>query len=309
MKRLFALILVCVLCLGSAALAAEWGEGLSPAKPYQGAREIDLTKQFGYWVFYPSQMQNGKMYAKRFCDVLEVYMPDPNVALGKGTATLWDADNQPVCVIDFSNPDQVQLRDMEEQELENLIWGSGVCLEMFLPISLAFDTEYYVTFEKGVLTTNGGKVECQFIPYDESKPVLEQYWSPMLSDDFGIGSLYYCAAPEEAEEEETEEAEAAADEPKYNPVKGDILNFDVVLGGEAVVAVMYSENDSVYFETMEYDASGHVTGVITDDDVRWGVVFIDADNNVLLNMDMSPIKDRGAEAEAGAEAEEAAENE
>lgn len=294
MKRLFALVLVCALCLGSAALAAEWGEGLSPSQPYKGVRAVDLTKEFGYWVFYPSQAQSGKMYAKRFCDVLEVYMPDPGVQLGKGTATLWNAESQPVCVIDFENPEQVQLREMEEEELQSLMWGSGVCLEMYLPISLGMNEEYYVTFEKGVMTTNEGKVECQFIPYDESKPVLQQYWSPMLSDDYGIGSLCYSAAPAEGEEETSEE-EAPAVEYKYDPVTGDVLNFDVTLGGDAVVAVMYSENDSVYFDTMELSETGHVTGTITNDDVRWGVVFLDAENNVLQNMDMSPIKDRAAE--------------
>ena len=53
------------------------------------------------------------------------------------------------------------------------------------------------------------------------------------------------------------------------------MNFDVVLGGDAKTAIMYSENNSVYFETLEYTENSHVTGTVTEDDVRWGVVFVD----------------------------------
>ena len=287
MKKLFALLLVCAMCLGSTAIAAEWGEGLSPSKPYQGVPEVNLSEKFGYWVFYPSQLQNGKMYASYFCDVLEVYMPDTGVQIGQGSVTLWDADDQPVCVIDVTNPEAAQLRNLEEEELNWLMWGSGVCLELYLPISLEIGKEYYVTFDKGVMNTNNGKVECQFIPHDDSKPATAQYWSPMLVGDFGISGLYYSAPAEEAaedEEAETTEAteEAAAPAPKYHPVTGDTVNFDIVVGGDAVAAVLYSENNSVYFDTMEFEESGHVTGTIMDDDVRWGVVFVDADNNPVV---------------------------
>lgn len=285
MKKLFALALVCALCLGSAALAAEWGEGLSPAKPYQGVPEVNLNEKFGYFVVYPSQKKDGRMYAHYFCDVLEVYMPDEGVEIGSGTVTLWDADSQPVCVLDVTDPAQAELRPMEEDEMNWMMWGSGVCLELFLPVSLEMNKEYYVTYEEGILTTNHGNVKCQHIPYDSTRPAIEQYWSPMLAGDFGISGLYYSAPAEEEPAEDGEEAEATAEAtagPKYKPAKGDLVNFDIVLGGDAAAAVVYSENNSVFFEIPEYTESSHVTGTVIGDDVTWGVVFVDADNNPVV---------------------------
>ena len=272
MKKLIALILVCVLCAASA-YAAEWAEGLSPSKPMESKPEIDLTKKFGYWILYPAYA-NEKMHAKRFCDVLEIYMPDPGVALGEGTAALWNADGK-VCTMDFSNPDQVELRQMEETELNWLRWGSGVCVTIHLPISMKIGEEYYVTMDKGALTTNNGKVLCQPMIYYEKASTTEQYWSPYLEDDFGISSLYYSAPAGEFEDDEEEDK---TPEPKYNPVKGDTINFDVVVGGDAVAAVMISENDSVQFDIVQCTETTHVTGTIVGDDMNWGVVFVDAND-------------------------------
>ena len=55
----------------------------------------------------------------------------------------------------------------------------------------------------------------------------------------------------------------------------------MVLGGEAKVAVIYSENDSVLFDVPEFSASGRAAGTVASDDVRWGVVFLDASGEVL----------------------------
>ena len=297
MKRLVALILVCIICM-TTAYAAEWAEGLSPAKPSNLKPEVNLSETVGYWLPYP----RSGLTAERFCDVLELYMPNPDIELGKGTATLWNADGE-VAVVDFSNPDQVELRNLEEVELEDLHWGSGVCIEMHLPISLKFDESYYVTMEEGTLTGKGGTPKSMAIPYSDKVSLEEQYWTPAVVGDFGISGLYYCAAAEapEAEkaeeagepaeegevaeavepEEEEEEEEEGDIEPKYNPEKGDELHFRVVLGGDAVTAVMYSENDSVHFDTVEYTKSHRVTGTITGDDMNWGVVFLDEKGDVV----------------------------
>ena len=42
MKRLTAMVLACLLCAASA-FAAEWPEGLGPAKPLPGVRELELS--------------------------------------------------------------------------------------------------------------------------------------------------------------------------------------------------------------------------------------------------------------------------
>ena len=280
MKKLFMLLLVCALCLGSTAIAAEWREGLSPAQPYSGVPELNLKETFGYCFFYPSQV-NAKMNVSYFCDVLEIYMPNPDVRIGEGTVTLWDADNQQVCTMDVSDPEEAQLRDLEEEELEWLMWGTGDCLELYLPISLEIGKGYYVTIDEGIMV-NGNNIKCPQIPVVEGKPLENQHWVPVLNGDFGISNLYYSAAPAEESDEGEEAAEEAAPAPKYHPVTGDIVHFDILVGGDAVAAVLYSENNSVLFDTIEFETSGHVTGVITDDDVRWGVVFVDADNNPVI---------------------------
>ena len=273
MKKLVALILVCLLCMATTAFAAEWAEGLSPAKPSNLKPAVDLNTTVGYWLPFP----RSGLPAERYCDVLELYMPNPDVALGEGTATLWNADGE-VAKVDVADPDQVEMRDLEEEELEIMHWGSGVCIEMHLPVSLAFGETYYVTMDEGTITSNGGKTKSMQIPYTDQLPLEEQYWTPSVTGDFGVGGLYYSAAPAEPTDEEEEAAEPAEEapaEPKLKPAKGDVVNFDVVLGGDAKTAIMYSENNSVYFETLEYTENSHVTGTVTEDDVRWGVVFVD----------------------------------
>lgn len=298
MKKLIALVLVCMLCLAGTAFAAEWPEGLSPAKPTNLKPEVDLDKNIGYWLPFP----RSGLPAESFCDVLELYMPNPDIELGEGTATLWNADGE-VCVLDFSDPTQVELRDLEEVELVDLHWGSGKCLEMHLPISLKFDENYYVTMDEGVLTSRGGKVKSMPIPYSDKVSITEQYWTPMISGDYGISGLYYStpangaadAAGEEVEGAIEGEAAPAAGEPKYNPVKGDVINFDVVLGGDATYAIMRSENNSVYFDTLEYGQSGHVTGTITGDDMNWGVVFLNEEGAVLDYINLAAVQETPVE--------------
>ncbi len=277
MKKLVALILVCLLCMATA-LAAEWPEGCSPAKPSNLKPAVDLEKSVGYWLLFPRK----GLPAEVFCGVLEMYMPNPDIELGQGTLTLWNADGE-VCKIDFSDPDQVELRDLEESELEASHWGCGVCIDIHLPISLKFGEQYYVTMDEGTLTTHQGAVKSMPIPYSDKVELADQYWAPAVVGDYGISGLYY-SAPEaepaedaEAAEATEEAAEATGGTPKYNAVKGDVINFDVVLGGDAKTAVMNSENNSVYFDIAQLDQTGHVTGTIIDDDWNWGVVFVDAD--------------------------------
>ena len=289
MKKLFALILVCVLCVATAS-AAEWREGLGPAKPYPGVREMDLTKEMGYGFFYPT----SGLAAERFCDILEIFLPREDVVTGDGHAHLYDANGE-IADIDFSNPDQVEIRKLEEVELEELRWGNGVSVEMHLPVSLkSGDQGYYVLMDQNCFLAGEGK---NISNYFLDKP---EQWVPVMGGDFGIEGLYYSAAPEPAEEEEVveepaEDAEATPEvteapvdegpiEPKYNPTVGDEIHFNLVLGGDAKTAVLYSENDSATFPVMEFTASATVKGVITKDDLDWGVVFLDENDEVLDNV-------------------------
>ena len=323
MKRLLAMVLVGLFC-ATGALAAEWGEGLGPDQPLPGVRKLDLNKEMGYSYTYP----RPGLEVSYYCNVLEIYLPREDIALGDGHAHLYDSTGE-VADIDFANPDQVQLRFQQENELEAKKWGSGVCIEMYLPVSLKFGESYYVLMDLNCFTACDGKISN----YDLAKP---DQWTPILQGDFGIGGLFYCAPPEPQEAEEgaeeateapedqnPEDAEAAEPmgEPKYNPVVGDMIHFDLLLGGDAKTAVVFSENDSVFFEKIDYTESGHVTGTVTKDALDWGVVFLDENDEALQvikpawtaqGADQNVGQDAGqAEAgqDAGQEAEQDAEQE
>ena len=62
---------------------------------------------------------------------------------------------------------------------------------------------------------------------------------------------------------------------------GDTITFELVMGGAAKTAVIFSENDSVRFDEIEFTESGTITGGVTKADVDWGVVFLDANGNTL----------------------------
>ena len=291
MKKLIAVILVCLVCL-TTALAAEWPEGTSPAKPMKLKPEVDLDKSVGYWLLFPRK----GLPAEIFCDVLELYLPNPDIQLGQGTATLWNADGE-VCVIDFADADHVELRELEESELEDMHWGCGVCVELHLPISLKFGEDYYVTMDEGTLVTHDGAVKSMPIPHSDKVGITEQYWTPTVASDYGISGLYY-SAPETDDAGTEETAEDEAIQPKYNPVKGDTINFDVVLGGDAKIAVMVSEDNSVYFDTMEFHENGHVTGTVVGDAPNWGVVFADEDGTPVDYIQMTQFEEEAEEAAA-----------
>ena len=293
MKKLVALILVCLFCM-TTALAAEWAEGLSPAKPSKLKPEVDLNKSVGYWLLYP----RAGLPAEFYCDVLEMYMPNPDIALGKGTATLWTAEG-PVCTMDFEDPTQVELRDLEETELQDLDWGSGVCVEIHLPISLKFGENYYVTMDEGALVTHGGAVKSMPIPYSDKVEIDKQYWTPSVTGDYGISGMYYSTPVDEnAEVEEgAEEEDDDAIHPKYTPVKGDVLDFDVVLGGDAKIAVLVSEDNSVFFDVAELQENGHVTGTLVGDAPDWGIVFADEEGNPVDYFQFSQFDEDEAEGE------------
>ena len=290
MKRLFAVVLVGLLCATSA-LAAEWGEGLGPDQPLPGVRKLDLTKEMGYSYTYPKP----GLPVEHFCNVLEIYLPREDIELGEGHAHLYDSTDTEIVDIDFANPDQVELRVQQENELVAKKWGSGVCIEMHLPVSLKYDESYYVLMDLNCFTGCEGKVSN----YDLTK---KDQWTPVFQGDYGVNSLFYFApaAPVEGEQageeaveepavaetldeavEGTEPVEEQLGEPKYNPVTGDKIHFDLVLGGDAKTAVIFSENDSVLVSQQDYTESSPVTLTITKNDLDWGVVFLNDKDEVI----------------------------
>ena len=284
MKSIIAILVVCMLCLTSA-YAAEWAEGRSAAQPYAGVPEVDLTQTMGYIMMYP----RTRLPASLFCDVLEMYLPREDIALGEGTLTLYNADGEAVAVAPFTDEEMVELRPLEEEELSGLMWGGGVCVAVHLPVSLALGETYYVLAEEGCFTTADGSIPSVAITSPEA-------WTPVVNGDYGVSALSYSVAPVVEETEEGEEAEEPAEdeavelEYKMTPEVGDVIHFDLVLGGDAKYAVIYSENESVDFETTQFSESCHVTGVVSGEELSWGVVFMDGEGDDAQVVDVVALK-------------------
>ena len=276
MKKLIAMLLVALLCLATAH-AAEWPEGLSPAKPHPLKDEVNLDETMGYIMLFP----NAKLPVERFCDVLEIYLPREDLERGDGSLKLCDESGE-IFSVSFTDEARVELRPLEDAELPRY-WGGGTCVEIHLPVSLSFGVNYHVLMDERCFTASEGKVQNPPITSTEA-------WQPTLTGDFGVSGLYYTApaeageASEAADQEAPEPTERPADSeivPKTEHEVGDIIHFDLVLGGEAKTAVIFSENDSVYFETQQYTEACSVTGRIMKEDLDWGVVFLDADGNLI----------------------------
>ena len=262
--------------------AAEWGEGLSPAKPYSGVPEVNLQETMGYIMLYP----RAKMPGETFCDVVELYLPREDIVRGSGELRLYSAEDELISTSHFENEEEVEIRALTEEELKGLMWGGGTCVSAHLPVSLELGKNYYVLMDEGCFTAADGAVKSLAIRAHDA-------WEPVVNGDFGVQNLSYRAGtdlpPESAAEEAAapmtdSEAAAALEEAEItlSPKKGDTVVLDVVIGGDCVSAVFFSDDGTVTFDELEYTASGRVTGHITGEDgFTWGVVFLNADGDVL----------------------------
>ena len=144
-----------------------------------------------------------------------------------------------------------------------------------------------------------------------AKPVEEEVDLKDLIGDKGITDVVI--EPEEGEEDDGDKKEADAteepeptetpeptEEPKADedeeegpveyvvkPDTGDRVHFDLVIGGDAKLAVLYSDNGSVEFDEIEYAQSGVVEGTVLSDDVQWGVAFYDANDYIFDTIDVT----------------------
>ena len=281
MKRWIALIVACMICLGAVGYAAEWAEGTSPAQPYPGKPEIDLSSSMGYFMLFPNA-RNAKLVAEHYCDTLMFYLPREDVELGKGALHLYQVPEEggkavEVGAYSFADAQCVKIRPLDEEELVGLMWGSGVCIEVRLSKSLELNASYYVLMDASCFSAAGNTVQSIPIANPEA-------WTPAATGDFGVSGLYYSAPV--AQPEEGEEAEAVEPAPKAVPGVGDDIHFDLVLGGEATSAVIFYQTDCVSFGTLEYSESCAVTGTVTDANLSWGVVFLDANMNILETVNL-----------------------
>ena len=276
MKKAAIILAACLMSAGTVH-AAGWENGLSAAQPYAGVPEVNLDETMGYIMLYPRE----KMPAEGFCGALEIYLPREDIKAGSGKVTVYDEDGE-YGSVDFSDPNAVVIRPLDEDEQKGLMWGGGTCVEIHLPVSLNLGGTYHVTMDEGCFTAADGKIASLGVTGDET-------WVPVINGDFGINSLYYSAADQEGETEDsvpTEDADADAEEEEdveyvLKPKAGDMVTFDVVLGGDATAAVVFSENGSVEFTQMEFKEDTKARGYIVNNDVSWGIVFLNGNGDVL----------------------------
>lgn len=258
MKRIAALLLAAlVLCVGAA--QAEWQEGMSPAKPYENVPEINLDEQMGYMMFFPRE-GNAIDYA---CQRLYIYLPREDVKAGEGTFYLMNEQDGVIWSTEMTNTEAITQRSINAAELEGLMWGGGMCFEILLPKTLELGKPYFVNMTRGCIVAENGVENVQIGGTDS--------WVITVEGDFGVSGMEYRRAKNNGSYEEQ----------LLKPQAGDEIRFDLVLGGDAVIASIYDLNGSVEFEQTTFTASGEVIGEVVLEELSWGVVFLDSENKVL----------------------------
>lgn len=264
MKRIMALVLMAAMLLcAQAAQAADWPEGLGPEQPYANVPKVDLNEQLGYVMFYP----NRNMPAENVCQTLYIYVPREDVTIGEGSLELRTARGGVLQRVEMTDAERVTLRAMQEAELDALHWGSGMCFEVQLLSSLAFGQDYFVHMAQGCIMAEGG-VESPAVNNAEQ-------WSFTLTGDYGVGELAYRRSL----------ANGRWEPSVATPQAGDEIRFELLLGGDAATAMLYSRDGSVAFPETFVEASGSVTGTVTGDAPSWGVLFLDAEQNEVDHLD------------------------
>lgn len=258
MKRMAAIMLILAMLSVGVAQAGEWAEGTSPAKPYPDQPEINLEEQLGYMMFYP---QAGAP-VENACQRLYIYLPRDDVRAGEGTLYLFTDEDGQVWDTAMNDSDAVTARAINEAELDGLLWGSGTCFEVLLPRTLELGKTYYVNMTRGCIVTESGV---------ENPQIGGTSWGFAVEGEYGVSGMAYRRPLGNGQYEEL----------IAHPQMGDEIRFDLVLGGEAVIAAIYQYHDSADFLTTTFDASCEVTGEVTGGELVWGVMFLDGEGKEL----------------------------
>ena len=258
MKKFLAICLILMLCIASAS-AAEWPEGHSPAHPYDDVPEVDLEKLVGYMMFYP----NNKMDATTGGRTLFIYLPREDVVAGSGKLHLRTEDKGEEWSVALNDTEYVTQRAMYEQEMINLMWGSGTCFEITLPTSLRLGTTYYIDMDTRCIEA-GAKVTNPAVKGDS-----QNGWKFSTNAAIGVNEMSYRRAKADGSYETV-----------VKPVEGDEIRFDLVMNEQVAMAVIVAEpNANVSFEVTNFIESCEVIGTVTGEDPIWSVLFLDATGN------------------------------
>ncbi|MCH5288098.1 MAG: hypothetical protein J1E43_11835 [Christensenellaceae bacterium] len=256
MKKLIAICMVLMLCAASA-YAAEWPEGYSPAHPFENGPEFDLETELGLVMCYP----NAKYVEVGGGRLLFIYLPREDVKAGAGMLHIRTADQGEEWSVAMNDTEHVKQRAMYEQEMMDLMWGSGTCFEITLPVSLRLGATYYIDMDTYCIEA-GEKIGNKQNKGDEVGA-----WQFAVDGTLGVNEMSYRRAKDDGSYENV-----------VKPAAGDEIRFDLVIGGDVALAVLYVY-DGAEFEVTNYTESCEIIGTVTGEDPDWGVVFLDATGN------------------------------
>ena len=139
-----------------------------------------------------------------------------------------------------------------------------------------YDGSYYAAlvipenFTEEMISFLGGELENPTIGGTDS-------WRFSVTGDYGVNLMEY-RRPLDAEGEYENEV--------TEPQAGDEVRFDIVLGGEATSAVLYTDGNSVSFDSTLIKSSGEVVGKVNSANPYWGIVFLNAQGEAIMEMEL-----------------------
>lgn len=259
MKRILVLALAAMLLFAGMA-QADWGEGKGPSKPYDGVPEVNLEEQMGYMMFYP----NASMEAQSACQKLFIYLPREDLKVGDGTFYLANEQDGQIFSCKMNETDHVTQRPITESELNGLLWGGGTCFEIQLPVTLELGKSYFVNMTRNCILTEDGKIDNPEVGGTDA-------WAFTLSGEHGVSKMEYLRGEEGTN--------------VVRPAAGDKIRFDLEIGGDATMAVIYGYGDTVDFVTTMFTESTEVIGEVMAADPAWGVMFLDANGEEVARVE------------------------
>lgn len=254
MKKILAIILTLVICAGMSAMAAEWGEGLGPQKPYSGSPEVDFAETIGYMMFLPINKANIAPGA----NTLSIFLPREDVETASGTLKLFSKESKLVEEIAIT-PETMVARPMLDVELNAMMWGCGTAFEVKLAKPLERNNHYYVQMTEGCIKDINSDVVSPAITGKKS-------WVFDTEMDSYVDSITFYRTVEGKEEPVVVDT--------VQP--GDIAKLSVILADDVAAAAVYCDFGVILPDVSYVDQTGEIiVRFPSTGEVKWGVIFVD----------------------------------
>ena len=256
MKRIIAICLG-LLLMCSVAAAAEWPEGMSANKPYTGSPEVDFNETIGYMILMPlkeSTVKPGDL-------MLSIYTPRTDVKIGEGTLTLCSEEDKQVEEVEFTE-ENVVVREMTEEELTALLWGTGTAFEISLKNPIVANRNYYVQMSEKCIVSDEFEAESPAITR------RDVWYFNTNTPNYVDNMTYYRIV-------EGKEVAVTADEVKA----GDYVRFSIHMD-EAVSVAICCDQGIICPEATLFESAAETSVYFPNaGETVWSVVYMDAEGN------------------------------